>query len=35
MLVAHNPGISDLARLLARDPDAPVFRPADWRAVAV
>jgi phosphohistidine phosphatase len=31
MLIAHNPGISELARLLAREPKAPFFAPAQWR----
>src|SRR5690606_787937 len=31
MLVAHNPGVSYLARALAGDPAAPPFSPADWR----
>jgi phosphohistidine phosphatase len=31
MLVAHNPGVSDAARKLASDPQAPGFAPADWR----
>lgn len=31
LLVAHNPGVSELARLLADDPEAPAFKPADWR----
>ena len=33
MLVAHNPGISDVARRLSGDPQACGFAPADWRAV--
>lgn len=32
MLVAHNPGISELARELAAEPDAAPFKPAQWRA---
>lgn len=32
MLVAHNPGISELARLLSGSASAPPFRPAEWRA---
>jgi len=32
MLVAHNPGISELARLLAGADTVPSFRPAEWRA---
>ncbi len=31
LLVAHNPGISQLAQMLA--PGSPVFAPADWRVV--
>jgi phosphohistidine phosphatase len=31
LLVAHNPGISELARLLAGADAAPSFRPAEWR----
>ena len=31
MLVAHNPGVSELARRLAKDPLAPPFAPAQWR----
>jgi phosphohistidine phosphatase len=31
MLVAHNPGISDLARRLAGDDQYVGFAPADWR----
>lgn len=30
MLVAHNPGISDVARRLSGDPHAPGLAPADW-----
>lgn len=30
MLVAHNPGISELARRLAGDPAFVSFSPADW-----
>ena len=25
------PGLTDLARFLARDPDAPPLQPAEWR----
>lgn len=32
LLVAHNPGISELARLLSGSDALPSFRPADWRA---
>jgi phosphohistidine phosphatase len=31
MLVAHNPGISELGRRLAGDPAARAFAPAEWR----
>jgi phosphohistidine phosphatase len=31
VLVAHNPGISELTRLLAGADAAPAFRPAEWR----
>jgi len=31
VLVAHNPGVSNLARLLTNDPDAPACLPAEWR----
>ncbi len=31
MLVAHNPGISELARRLGRDPAYRSFAPAHWR----
>ncbi|MDR2215257.1 MAG: histidine phosphatase family protein, partial [Nevskiaceae bacterium] len=30
MLIAHNPGISDLARHLANDASRPPFAPAGW-----
>lgn len=30
-LIAHEPGISELARILSRDPKAPPFRPGEWR----
>lgn len=33
MLVAHNPGISELARRLGRDPSFRPFAPAHWRLV--
>jgi hypothetical protein len=33
MLVAHNPGISDLARRLGDDPQYKGFAPADWRVL--
>jgi phosphohistidine phosphatase len=33
MLVAHNPGISELGRLLGTDPHADAFAPADWRVL--
>lgn len=35
MLVAHNPGISEAARMLSRDTHAPPFSPADWRLLGV
>lgn len=31
MLVAHNPGISELGRQMAKDPAFAHFSPADWR----
>jgi phosphohistidine phosphatase len=31
VLVAHNPGVSDLARALMGDPAAPSCKPAEWR----
>ena len=31
MVVAHNPGVSELARVLAEDSRAPGYRPGDWR----
>lgn len=31
ILVAHNPGVSNLTRVLTNDPAAPTYRPADWR----
>jgi phosphohistidine phosphatase len=34
LLVAHNPGITDLARLLSDDETLPAFSPAEWRAFA-
>ncbi|MEJ0100499.1 MAG: histidine phosphatase family protein [Pseudomonadota bacterium] len=30
-LIAHNPGLTDLARFLASNGQAPVMRPAEWR----
>jgi phosphohistidine phosphatase len=33
VLVAHNPGVSNLARELARDPEAPLLKTAEWRAL--
>jgi phosphohistidine phosphatase len=30
-LVAHNPGVTDLARFLAQKPDAPSLQPGEWR----
>lgn len=35
LLVAHNPGISELARLLSDNPSLPAFRPAEWRTFAI
>ena len=34
VLVAHNPGVSNLARVLTNDPDAPPCRTAEWRVSA-
>lgn len=31
MLVAHNPGVSNLARVLTNDASAPPCQPAEWR----
>jgi phosphohistidine phosphatase len=33
LLVAHNPGVSNLARLLSDDPDIPPCQPAEWRVL--
>jgi phosphohistidine phosphatase len=33
VLVAHNPGISELGRMLMADPHADGFAPADWRVL--
>lgn len=33
-LIAHNPGVTDLARFLAQQPQAPVMQPAEWRYLA-
>jgi phosphohistidine phosphatase len=33
MMVAHNPGVSELARVLADDIAAPNYRPGDWRVL--
>jgi phosphohistidine phosphatase SixA len=30
-LIADNPGITDLARFLAANPNAPLMQPAEWR----
>ncbi|MET0282312.1 MAG: hypothetical protein ABW278_14480, partial [Steroidobacteraceae bacterium] len=30
-LVGHNPGISELARILAQDPKVPDLQPGQWR----
>jgi phosphohistidine phosphatase len=35
LLVAHNPGISELARQLAADPSRPPFAPAGWACFAL
>jgi phosphohistidine phosphatase len=35
LLVAHNPGISELARTLAGDPLRPPFSPAGWACFAL
>jgi phosphohistidine phosphatase len=35
LLVAHNPGVSDLARALGGDPRAPSCKPAEWRLAAL
>lgn len=35
VLVAHNPGVSDLARALSGDPAAPSCKPAEWRVSAL
>ncbi len=34
LLVAHNPGISELARALSGDPEFTGFRPAQWLHIA-
>jgi len=34
MLVAHNPGVSELARRLANEPLAPPFAPGQWRVLS-
>jgi phosphohistidine phosphatase len=34
MLVAHNPGISELARMLTGNPGFAAFRPAHWLHIA-
>ncbi|HTQ37226.1 MAG TPA: histidine phosphatase family protein [Steroidobacteraceae bacterium] len=31
VLVAHNPGVSNLIRVLTHDPQAPPCQPAEWR----
>jgi phosphohistidine phosphatase len=33
VMVAHNPGVSNLARLLSDDPQAPACLPAEWRVL--
>lgn len=35
LLVAHNPGVSNLARELANDPEAPPLRTAEWRLLSL
>lgn len=30
-LVGHNPGLSELGRILAQDPKVPDYQPAEWR----
>lgn len=30
-LIAHDPGVTDLARFLAQRPQAPALQPAEWR----
>jgi phosphohistidine phosphatase len=30
-LVAHNPGVSELARILSKNPGAPGYEPGEWR----
>jgi phosphohistidine phosphatase len=35
VLVAHNPGISNLVREVANEPDAPPLKPAEWRAATL
>lgn len=30
-LIAHDPAVTDLARFLARQPQAPALQPAEWR----
>lgn len=35
LLVAHNPGISELARLLSGDAALPHFRPAEWLCLSL
>jgi phosphohistidine phosphatase SixA len=34
LLIAHNPGVSELARRLAKEPLAPPFAPAQWRLLS-
>ncbi len=33
LLVAHNPGVSNLVRELTNDPEAQALRTAEWRVV--
>lgn len=35
VLVAHNPGISDLARKMSGDPQRPDFSPGGWACLAL
>ncbi len=35
LLVAHNPGISNLAHELAHDAELPPMKPAEWRTLAL
>ena len=35
MLIAHNPGVSELARRMSNEPLAPPLAPAQWRLLAL